>query len=232
MKYRTKAITWICLFLMVPKGFSQNDSINRDIRFNQQLSDELINMGKIDQVAAYIPQGKYREWSNERWNAFQDSVFKTNKARLEKIFILYGYPGYNLVGKKGELNFWLMTQHCDFDTSFQIRVLEKMKIEVENNNADPRNFGLLTDRILINKGKPQIYGTQVTYSSIGQAYPKNLADSANVNKRRSEIGFEPLEEYLNLMTKSHFEMNRAYFKERGILEPHLYKSGINSGLSK
>lgn len=40
------------------------------------------------------------------------------------------------------------------------------------------------------------------------AYPKSLEDSVNVNDRRKSIGLEPIEEYFNLMTEMHFEMNK------------------------
>ena len=64
----------------------------------------------------------------------------------------------------------------------------------------------------------------MTYNSLGQAYPKNLADSANVNRRRAEVGLEPIEEYLNLIRQMHFEMNKEYLKSKGITKPVLYKT--------
>jgi len=201
-----------------------HDNYTRKIEFNQGLVDELKTMTEIDQVAAYIPQGKYKQWAQGRWENFKDSVFTTHKVRLEKIFDEFGFPGYNLVGKEGSNNFWLMVQHSDKDIDFQSRVLEKLKIEVENNNADGSNYGLLTDRVKINKGEKQIYGTQVTYNAQGQAYPKPLLDSLNVNKRRAEVGLDPLEQYLNMMTLMHFEMNKDNLKARGINEPRLYKT--------
>jgi hypothetical protein len=202
----------------------KHDNDTRKIEFNQGLVDELKTMTEIDQVAAYIPQGKYKLWAQGRWENFKDSVFTTHKVRLEKIFDEFGFPGYNLVGKEGSNNFWLMVQHSDKDIDFQSRVLEKLKIEVENNNADGSNYGLLTDRVKINKGEKQIYGTQVTYNAQGQAYPKPLLDSLNVNKRRAEVGLDPLEQYLNMMTLMHFEMNKDNLKARGINEPRLYKT--------
>jgi hypothetical protein len=78
-----------------------------------------------------------------------------------------------------------MVQHSDGDPDFQSKVLDKLKIEVDNRNADGRDFGLLTDRVKINKGEKQIYGTQLTYNSQGQAYPKPLLDSVNVDKPSS-----------------------------------------------
>jgi len=117
-----------------------------------------------------------------------------------------------------------MVQHCDSDPAFQIRVLEKLKIQVDNKNANPSNYGLLTDRVKINSGEKQIYGTQVRYNSLGQAYPKSLSDSLNVNKRRADVGLEPIEEYLNSMTQMHFEMNKENLKRKGITEPQLYRT--------
>lgn len=133
-----------------------------------------------------------------------------------------------MIGREGELCFWEIAQHSDFDPNFQAKVIEKLKIEVEKKNANPQNYGLLVDRVLINTGKPQLYGTQVTYNSFGQAYPIDLADSSNVNKRRIELGFEPLEKYLNSMTQMHFEMNKDLFIKMGILEPRLYKTQMDS----
>lgn len=194
------------------------------VEFDPELADELKAMAKIDQVAAYIPQGKYKEWSKEKWDNFKDSVFRTHKKRMEEIFTEYGYPGYDLVGQDGSNHFWLMVQHSDFDPDFQLRVLEKLQIEVDNKNADGSTFGLLTDRVKLNKGEMQIYGTQVDYNDFGQAYPKSLADSINVNRRRADIGLESIEEYLNRMTQMHFVMNKEYLKGKGITEPMLYET--------
>jgi hypothetical protein len=212
------------LSLIGCQQIGKQDNEKRKIEFNQGLADELKTMTEIDQVAAYVPQGKYKLLTRVQWDKFKDSVFTTHKVRLEKIFDEFGYPGYDLVGKEGSNNFWLMVQHSDKDIDFQSRVLEKLKTEVDNNNADGSNYGLLTDRVKINKGEKQIYGTQVTYNVQGQAYPKPLVDSVNVNKRRAEVGLDPLEQYLNMMTLMHFEMNKDNLKARGITEPRLYKT--------
>jgi len=184
-------------------------------------------MAKTDQIAAYIPQGKYKELSKEKWNNFKDSVFTTHQKRLNDIFKKYGFPGYNLVGKEGSKNFWLMTQHSDKFPEFQTKVLEKMKLEVQNQNANASLFGLLSDRVNLNTGKKQIYGTQVDFDvTICKAYSRNLTDSINVNNRRAKIGLEPIEEYLNKIVKMHFEMNKKHYNKIGIKKPYLYKTNI------
>ena len=53
-----------------------------------------------------------------------------------------------------------MVQHADHDPEFQKRVLNLRRAEVEANNTDARDYAYLTDRVQINTGEEQIYGTQ------------------------------------------------------------------------
>jgi hypothetical protein len=194
-----------------------------EIEFNQILADELRTMAVLDQEAANIQQGEYLKWSKERWSNFKDSVFTSHGLRLKEIFNQFGYPGFSLVGERGEHNFWLMVQHYDSDPEFQLAILEKLKVEVDHKNANAQNFGYLMDRVKLNTDELQVFGTQVRYNSFGQAYPKPLADSVNVNTRRAEIGMEALEEYLNVMTQFNFDMNKSYLNSIGINEPKFYE---------
>ena len=201
-----------------------NKEVEEKVAFNQGLANELKEMAEIDQIAAYIPQGEYEKMSDEQWNSFKDSVFTTHEKRLKQIFDQYGFVGINLAGKEGSNNFWLMVQHADHNAEFQKEVLDKMKIEVDKGNAIPSNYGLLVDRVKLNTGEKQIFGTQVTYNmNTGQAYPKDLEDSLNVNERRKSIGLEPIEVYLNGMSEMHFEMNKNVYLKKGITEPRLYE---------
>ncbi|MBT0811708.1 hypothetical protein KIH41_10510 [Litoribacter ruber] len=195
------------------------------IPFNQDLADDLARMAEIDQIAAGpVPNDRYQHLTQEEWKVFEDSVFATHAKALEKIFKQHGFPGYDLVGKKGSMNFWLMAQHADHNPKFQNRVLRKMKVEVDRGNADPSYYAMLVDRVNLNTGKQQIYGTQVTYrANICQAYPKPLANPETVNERRKSVGLEPIEKYLNEMTEMHFMMNKDFFSQKGITEPTLYE---------
>ncbi|MFD2567330.1 DUF6624 domain-containing protein [Pseudotenacibaculum haliotis] len=222
-----KLIGILCIGLMVigcKENTSQKKKVPQKVVFNQDLANELEKMAEVDQIAAYIPQGEYKKLSTEDWNAFKDSVFTTHQKRIKELFDQHGFLGFDLVGKEGSSNFWVMVQHSDHNPAFQKAVLEKMKQEVLKKNAHSREYGLLTDRVNINSGLPQVYGTQVDYNwEICQAYPITLQDSANVNQRRKEIGLEPIEEYLNRMSEMHFEINKASFLQKGIKAPTLYK---------
>ena len=50
----------------------------------------------------------------------------------------------------------------------------------------------MKDRILMDKGKPQIFGSQIKN---GKLY--DLEAPETVNERRQEMGLEPIEDYLN-----------------------------------
>ncbi|GHE29751.1 hypothetical protein GCM10017764_10940 [Sphingobacterium griseoflavum] len=182
-------------------------------------------MVTIDQVAAKVKTGKYKDYSDARWDAFKDSVFQTNQKTIAKYFSEYGYLGYQQVGKESSNHFWLLVQHCDHDPAFQRKVLRAMEKEVKRNNANPENYAYLFDRVQVNAGKKQQFGTQVTYlvRTTGRAIPKiGLLDSARVDQLRQEHNLEPLKVYLNRMTQLHFQMNKASYNEKGITEPDLY----------
>lgn len=197
-------------------------AVGQPQQFNQPLADSLAKWVQVDQIAANIPKGEFKKMSHEQWGRYKDSVFTAHQHLLEKIFDKYGYPGYNLVGKQGTNNFWLMVQHCDKTPDFQKKVLVAMKKEVDRGNADGKNYAYLIDRVNINTHQKQIYGTQVTYKLDScQAIPKPLADSLTVNARRKAVGLDPIENYLNMMSQMHFEMNKDFYEKKGIHQPKL-----------
>ena len=190
-----------------------------------QLDKQLKDMVEIDQIAANIPKGKYKDYSKQQWHNFQDSVFTTHKKTVEQMFVKYGFLGFDKVGREGSNHFWLLVQHCDKYPQFQMRVLKAMDKDVKKENANPNNYAYLYDRVKVNAGEKQLFGTQVTYEveTTGRAITKiGLADSANVDKLKKEYTLEPLKEYLNTMTTLHYEMNKEHYEKMGILKPNLY----------
>ena len=81
--------------------------------------------------------------------------------RLHKIVEEYGYPTQKLIGKRGMRDFWLLVQHQDFDVEFQKMCLKHCDFEL-------REQAYLTDRILINTDKKQLYGTQFFKNEKGE----------------------------------------------------------------
>ena len=190
-----------------------------------QLDKQLKDMVEVDQIAAYIPKGKYKDYSKGQWHNFQDSVFTVHEEIVEQMFSKYGFLGFDKAGKEGSNHFWLLVQHSDKYPEFQKRVLKAMDKEVKKENADPNNYAYLYDRVKVNAGEKQLFGTQVTYETetTGRAIPKiGLVDSVNVDKLRKEYTLECLTDYLNTMTTLHYEMNKEHYEKMGITKPNLY----------
>jgi hypothetical protein len=190
-----------------------------------QLDKQLKDMVEVDQIAANIPKGKYKDYPKEQWHNFQDSVFAVHKGIVEQMFNKYGFLGFDKIGKEGSTHFWLLVQHCDKYPEFQKRVLKAMDKEVKKGNANPNNYAYLYDRAKVNAGEKQLFGTQITYEveTTGRAIPKiGLIDSTNVDRLRKEYDLESLKDYLNEMTTAHYEMNKEHYQKMGIMKPNLY----------
>lgn len=165
---------------------------------NPRLAAEIDSMHRADQQTAQL--GNSAEVAYKR-------VIRSNFPRIKAILEQYGFPGYDLVGKDASEHYWMLVQHSDFDVAFQKQVLPLMHQQVVKHNATGKFYAYLADRIEINEGRRQLYGTQITMTASGYQ-PKPLADSAHVEQRRKSIGLNTLPEYLgesneifNLMNK-------------------------------
>jgi hypothetical protein len=117
-----------------------------------------------------------------------------NRTRLEQIVNQFGWPGKTLVGADGAAGAWLIVQHADGNLAFQKKCLELMRA-APRGELEPKHIAYLTDRTLAHEQKKQIYGTQL-HGENGKLVPDPIEDEANVDKRRAEVGLEPLAEYL------------------------------------
>jgi hypothetical protein len=115
--------------------------------------------------------------------------------RLAEIVDEHGWPASDLVGDDGASAAWLIAQHSDQDVDFQERALELMRAAAEEGHADRTELAYLEDRVALNRGGAQTYGTQVGCVD-GRAEPARLADPEGVEQRRAEVGLQPLADYL------------------------------------
>ena len=130
---------------------------------------------------------------------------ETHTARMKEIIGQYGWPGYNLVGQDGSQAAWVLVQHSG-DLEFQKRCLELLTEAASGDDASWGNVAYLTDRILVAKGKPQVYGTQFRPEQ-GQVVPFPIENEEQVNQRRAEVGLPSLEEYREMMNQ-HLKNNQ------------------------
>ena len=126
------------------------------------------------------------------------AVDARNTARMREIVDTYGWPMKSMVGAGGAHAAWLLVQHADHDVVFQRQCLTLMRALLEIDEVHRQDVAYLTDRVLCNEGKPQIYGTQFHLVS-GNSQPRPIKDAENVDKRRLESGLPTLEEYREIL---------------------------------
>ena len=89
---------------------------------------------------------------------------------------------------------WVLAQHADANPEFQQEALERMRPYLENGGVRPGDYAYLFDRVSVNQGRPQRYGTQPEgeCNPNGSLSPKPLEDPGSVDARRAELGLGPM----------------------------------------
>lgn len=126
------------------------------------------------------------------------AVDTANTAWLKGVIASRGWPGRSIVGADAANAAFLLVQHADRDTAFQARVLPLLERAYTMGDAEGQHVALLTDRIAVARGLPQVYGSQADITG-GRVVLKPISDSASVDARRARIGLAPLATYVRLL---------------------------------
>lgn len=156
---------------------------------NRKLAKEIQKMARLDQKVRQQKDGDVIM-----------AVTKSNTKRLKEIVKQFGWPTISLVGSQASNSAWLLIQHADHDLKFQKYCLRLMKEATKAGEVLKENVAYLTDRVLINNGKPQLYGTQF-YTHRGRLFPKPIKDPDKLDVRRKKVGLQPFKSYKEEMFK-------------------------------
>lgn len=174
---------------------SQQETLNMENKKN--ITNKILKMAKREQSLRM----KYLKTYNEEDFPRIKEIDKLNREEFKKIFKEIGYISSEY-GKEVQLAAFLIVQHMPKDhTPFMKKYLSLMKDDLENIN--PLNYAQLVDRVRIYEGKKQLYGTQFTSINGKKDTYKlyKIYNSKEVDKRRKEIGLEPLKEYIEKISK-------------------------------
>lgn len=171
---------------------------------NDRLKSEVVGQ-KIDSLRKIINQPLSiitKQDSDNLKNAETEMAFlwskidkqdAANLIKVKEIIGKYGWLGADVIGEQANTTLFLVIQHSDL--KIQEKYLPIMKEAVKNKKASALDLALLIDRIEVGNGRPQIYGSQISEKD-GIYTIDPIADEINVNKRRAEVGLEPLDEYV------------------------------------
>lgn len=175
---------------------------------NKELQIELIKMYVDDQaVRGNKMQDIILKYHIDTTEISKDGgviVDEKNRNRLKEIFKEYGFPSRKLVGRDAMQGIFVMIQHSDGDKEWQKSQLVNIEKAVKMGDMDGQSYAYLYDRIKINNGEKQLYGTQ--FSKVD---PLNKTvtlavteDLENLDKRRMEIGLMPIQMYKEFILKN------------------------------
>jgi hypothetical protein len=164
---------------------------------HQLISDELLQMAAEDiRVREELARsGELFEGYHPRMR----EVHERNAARLLELIESHGWPTRALVGEEGANAAWLILQHAIGNPSLQRRGLVLMKEAQPGGEVSRVHVAMLEDRIRVNEGRGQRYGTQFDWDSGGLLSPLPLEDADGVDRRRIEVGLPPLDEDIQRM---------------------------------
>lgn len=154
------------MVIQLPCFFMQNNIL-------QNLISEMCEIDQKTRKMAFDQIQKTGE-SFSIFNLMIYSVDGIHQQRIKQIIKEYGYPTKEKIGVDILKKFWLIVQHQDMDVFLQRECLKNCDFDIEEKSH-------LTDRVLINEGKKQMYGTQ---------FSQDISDEDRIiyNKNRAEVG--------------------------------------------
>ncbi len=156
-----------------------------------------------------------REWTKEmsllsadeivEYSTEMERVDSLNQVTVFGILDKEGWPSH--LSDKANRAIWIVIDHSDL--AYRSKYLDLVKEKAEEGVLDKTDYAILKDRVLMEEGKPQIYGTQIKMAAtiVDDEIALQLClwpveNPATLDSLRSTVGLSPIEEYLKASSKS------------------------------
>lgn len=190
-----------------------------DAAFNQRnLSPHLSTLAqardaleKIYDIDAELVASSINEDPNKIHSLSMIADFDRQHAQTLKIIIdRFGWPTRELVGLKAVQGAYIAIQHAGHDPHFQSDCLALIQEQVNQGQLPGAFYALMTDRVSISRGDPQIYGTQMTMApddaGVMQAVPSAFIWKADqLDQRRAELGMPTHDRFIQAIEIAYFK---------------------------
>jgi hypothetical protein len=155
------------------------------------LAAELREMGRQDQA---IRRGHNPNKPDPAYVKRMQQEDRAREQRLAAIIEAKGWPLMSMVGYEAATGAWTVAQHAS--PAFLKRCLPLMQAAGDKLEINPQHLALSIDRVRVEEGKPQVYGSQLRDGKGGKLELHPIEDRAHVDARRAAMGMEPLADYL------------------------------------
>ncbi|UTH72483.1 DUF6624 domain-containing protein [Chromobacterium sp. IIBBL 290-4] len=132
----------------------------------------------------------------------QEASDQANQRMLDEVTARCGWPRTPDVDKPAVHAAFMILQHASTDPKdieYRRRYWPMLQESQRRGDLDASVLALFEDRMLLQEGKPQKYGTQVDAHE-GVTVSQPLQDPARLDERRKAVGLPPICQYLQLFT--------------------------------
>lgn len=170
---------------------------------NEPFARELFRMIIKDQGFMYAGNIERRKYMNNGGYFSTPAIFPIlameeknmieNEKKLLELLDKYGWPTASEVTEYAAAGAALIINHTTYE--LRSKYFPMLEEAFKKGEAQPLRYAKMGDRLLVEEGKEQLYGTQIKFENlIREPYP--IQDPEYVDKRRAEIGLGPLRPYL------------------------------------
>lgn len=166
-------------------------------RYDRQLRNQLKTILKEDQD---IRQEYIAAQANGASSEIIDSLImrmqqidSVNQYKIAALLDQYGWLDSSKVGDAASIQFYVL-QHAPLQ--IQIKYRKQIRKGLKLKDIEAYQYAMFEDRIAVQSGKKQKYGTQILYTDTGKPYVAPCVNNKNVNKLRHKVGLPPMNQYL------------------------------------
>ena len=136
------------------------------------------------------------------YTAEMERVDSLNQTMVFGILDNDGWPS-----DKANRAIWIVIDHSDLTS--RSKYLSFVRAKADEGILDKSDYAMLNDRVLMEEGKPQVYGTQIKMAATFdgedmamQLYLWPVENPDALDSLRRSVGLSPIEEYLRSSSES------------------------------
>lgn len=167
-----------------------------------ELAQRLIAMGKADQAIQQIAirdiqtcKVEFGSPEMQEVMAYGRDISTMTRSELKKILSATGWPIVSVYGAEADKAAFLIVQHADRDPELQHMALNILEPLARKGETDRENYALLFDRVRVNAGQAQRFGTQGSCRNHKWATDKT-ENPHDLARRRASFNLPPMAQYV------------------------------------
>jgi len=168
---------------------------------NEKLRIELLSMREKD-ISTRGKLADSGQLEHDKYHPEMKKVHESNNSRIKEIITNIGWPTESIVKEDGADAAWLIVQHAILEPEFQKECVNLLEEAVKKGEANSWHLAYLQDRVLIQEGKLQIFGTQHICNN-GRMEPLPIESTEKANLKRAELELWSLEEHTAHLQKDY-----------------------------